>query len=134
MRTISLIFVLLLLTASRYLVIQDNEVLFDSISIAFKTGDASKLSKYFNSTVNAIILEKEGLYKKNVVEIILKDFFNEYHTRNFIIRHQGTKNDTQYFIATLETEKGNFRVYILLKKVSSNNLIHRVQIESDSLE
>lgn len=115
-----------------YSINQENKELLDGISIAFKTGDGSKLSKYLNSTVDVIILEKEGFYKKNVVEIILRDFFTEYQPKAFIIRHQGTKNDAQYLIANLETGKGNFRVYILLKKVSSNDLIHRLQIESDN--
>lgn len=131
MKSISSIIILFFLSVPGYSGTQDNEKLYDGISISFKTGDASKLSKYLNSTVDVIILEKEGFYKTNVVEIMLKDFFKEYKTKNFVIRHQGVKNDAQYLIATLETEKGNFRVYILLKKVGSDNLIHRIQIDSD---
>jgi hypothetical protein len=110
---------------------QENKELYDGISTAFKTGDVSRLSNYLNLTVDIIILEKEGFYKKNIVEIILNDLFKENKPKTFVIRHQGTKNDAQYLIANLETEKSNFRVYILLKKIDSGYLIHRLQIDID---
>jgi hypothetical protein len=102
------------------------------ISIAIKAGNAAELSKYMNSTVELLLLEKEDFYKKNVAETILRDFFNEYHAKDFIIRHQGARNDAQYAIGNLETEKGNFRVYFLLKKVDQELLIHQIRIEPDN--
>ena len=101
------------------------------ISIAIKAGNASELSKYMNSTIELLLLDKEDFYKKNVAESILKDFFSEYQTKDFIIRHQGAKNDAQYAIGNLKTEKGDFRVYFLLKKVDQELLIHQIRIESD---
>ncbi|MCK7469956.1 MAG: DUF4783 domain-containing protein [Desulfomicrobium escambiense] len=69
-----------------------------------------------NSTVELLLLDKEDFYKKAVAETILKDFFNEYQTKDFTIRHQGAKNDAQYAIGNLKTEKGDFRVYFLAQK------------------
>jgi hypothetical protein len=102
------------------------------ISIAIKAGNASELAKYMNSTIELLLLDKEDFYKKNVAETILKDFFNEYHTKDFTIRHQGAKNDAQYAIGNLKTEKGDFRVYFLLKKVDQELLIHQIRIEADN--
>lgn len=102
------------------------------ISMAFKAGNAAELSKYMNSTIELLLLDKEDFYKKNVAEVILKDFFSEYPTRDFSISHQGAKNDAQYAIGDLRTEKGDFRVYILLKKVDNELLIHLIRIESDN--
>jgi hypothetical protein len=102
------------------------------ISLAIKAGNATELSKYMNSTVELLLLDKEDFYKKNVAETILKDFFNEYHSKGFIIRHQGARNDAQYAIGNLETEKGNFSVYFLLKKVDQELLIHQIRIEPDN--
>ena len=103
------------------------------ISIAIKAGNAAELAKYMNSTVELLLLDKEDFYKKNVAETILKDFFNEYQTKDFSIRHQGAKNDAQYAIGNLRTEKGNFfRVYFLLKKVDQELLIHQIRIEPDN--
>ena len=102
------------------------------ISIAFKAGNAAELSKYLNSTVELLLLDKEDFYKKNVAEAILKDFFVSYPTKDFIIRHEGAKNDAQYAIGNLITERGNFRVYFLLKKVGQDLLIHQIRIESEN--
>lgn len=111
---------------------QDQANIPGEISIAFKAGNAAELSKYMNSTIELLLLDKEDFYKKNVAEAILKDFFTEYQTKDFTIRHQGAKNDAQYAIGNLKTEKGDFRVYFLLKKVGPDLLIHQIRIESDN--
>ncbi len=113
---------------------QDQTKIPAGISLAIKSGNAAELAKYMNSTVELLLLEKEDFYKKAVAETILKDFFNEYPTKDFIIRHQGARNDAQYAIGNLETEKGNFRVYFLLKKVGQELLIHQIRIEPDNAQ
>ena len=113
---------------------QDQTKIPAGISIAIKSGNAAELAKYMNSTVELLLLEKEDFYKKAVAETILKDFFNAYHTKDFVIRHQGARNDAQYAIGNLETEKGSFRVYILLKKVDQELLIHIIRIEPDKAQ
>jgi hypothetical protein len=82
--------------------------------------------------VELLLLDKEDFYKKNVAEAILKDLFISYPTKDFIIRHQGAKNDAEYAIGNLMTERGNFRVYFLLKKVDQDLLIHQIRIESEN--
>jgi len=103
----------------------------NGIPLAFRAGNASELSKYLNSTVQVLLLGKEDFYKKNVAETILKDFFDEYRTKDFVIRHQGGTADAQYAIGNLKTDKGDFRVYFLLKKIGSELLIHQIRIEPD---
>ena len=101
------------------------------ITSAFKTGNAPELAKYFNATVQVMVLGKEDFYKKNVAETILKDFFAEHRTKDFLIRHQGGTADAHYAIGNMSTEKGDFRVYFLLKKVGQELLIHQLRIEPD---
>ncbi|MGQ9619526.1 MAG: DUF4783 domain-containing protein [Bacteroidales bacterium] len=98
---------------------------------AFKTGNASELSKYLNPTVQIMLLGKEDFYKKNVAETILKDFFTGYRPKEFIVKHQGGTGDARYAIGNLRTDKNNFRVYFLLKKVGSDLLIHQIRIDPD---
>ncbi len=104
------------------------------IAIAIKAGNAAELAKYMNSTVDLLLLDKEDFYKKNVAEAILKDFFASYPTKDFVIRHQGANNDAQYAIGNLKTEKGDFRIYFLLKKVDQELLIHKIRIETENGE
>ncbi len=122
----------LLLIIMSLLAAQDQPSIPSGIAIAFRSGSAAGLSEYLNSTVELVMPDKEDFYSKSVAETILKDFFNRHHSREFVIRHQGARGDAQYAIANLETDKGRFRVYFLLKKVNGNPLIHQIRIESDN--
>jgi hypothetical protein len=102
------------------------------ISIALKAGNASELSKYFNSTIELQLIDKEDFYKKAMAEAVLKDFFASHPTKDFSVNHQGAKNEAQYGIGTLKTERGDFRVYFLLKKVDNELLIHLMRIETEN--
>jgi len=126
---IPLVFLAFLLTAAT---VQQQPNIPSGISIAIKAGNASELSKYMNSTIELLLLDKEDFYKKDVAENILDDFFKGYQVKDFTIRHQGAKNDAQYAIGNLTTAKGNFRVYLLLKKVDKDLLIHIIRIEPDN--
>jgi len=132
MKSVSIIPVVLIALSSLTASAQDQGKIPGGISIAIKAGNATELSKYMNSTIELLLLDKEDFYKKNVAETILKDFFAEYHTKDFTIRHQVAKNDAQYALGNLKTEKGDFRVYFLLKKVDQELLIHQIRIESDN--
>ncbi|MCX6330379.1 MAG: DUF4783 domain-containing protein [Bacteroidia bacterium] len=120
------------LLISFHLSAQEQTKIPGGIAIAFKAGNAAELSKYMNSTVELLLIDKEDFYKKNVAEAILKDFFNSYPTKDFIIRFQGAKNDLQYAIGNLKTERGDFRVYFLLKKVGQELLIQQIRIEIEN--
>jgi hypothetical protein len=132
MKSINILLVLAMVACSSVVIAQDQTKIPGGISIAIKAGNATELSKFMNSTIELLLFEKEDFYKKDTAEAILKDFFNSYQTRDFSIRHQGAKGDAQYAIGNLKTEKGDFRVYFLLKKIDSELLIHQIRIESDN--
>lgn len=132
MKSINIIPVLLITFICLSSGTQDQSKIPGGISISIKAGNAAELSKYMNSTIELLLLDKEDFYKKNVAETILNDFFNEYKTVDFTVLHQGAKNDAQYAIGNLKTEKGSFRVYFLLKKVGEELLIHQIRIEPDN--
>ncbi|HUS85825.1 MAG TPA: DUF4783 domain-containing protein [Bacteroidales bacterium] len=102
-----------------------------SISLAFKAGNADELEAYLNQTVELVLPGKEDFYEKSVAQNILREFFKEYQTIDFVIKHQSGKNDAYYAIGTLRTNKGTFRVYFLIKTVQSKPLIHQLRIEKD---
>jgi hypothetical protein len=132
MKKNNLILLIVFALISTTLFAQDQAKIPGGISLAIKAGNATELSKYMNSTVELLLLEKEDFYKKNVAETILKDFFSTHQTKDFIIRHQGARSDAQYAIGNLITDKGSFRVYFLLKKVGQELLIHQIRIEAEN--
>ena len=101
----------------------------DAIVLAFKTGNSKELGKYLNSNVELAILENEDVYSKTQAELLLKDFFLKHTPSNFVIIHEGGKEGSRYAIGTLSTNKGDFRIYFLLKKQDGASVIHQLRIE-----
>lgn len=133
MKTIKLIFIILVL--SPLLVNSGSPFFFnqipEGISIAIKAGNSKELAKFFNSTIELTILNKEDVYSKSQAELIVKDFFKKYSPENFIILHRGGKEVTKYAIGNLTTTNGIFRVYFLLKTENEIPLIHQLRIEEE---
>ncbi len=103
----------------------------DEVTLAFKAGNIDVLSGYLNKTVELVLLDKDDFYPKNIAVTILKEFFREYPTVDFIIKHKGGRSESSYAIGSLKTKKGNFRVYFLIKNIDSKPLIHQLRIEKD---
>ena len=132
MKLISIVPVLVFAINSFNLTAQEQVKIPGGIAIAIKAGNSAELAKYMNSTVELLLLDKEDFYKKNVAEAILKDFFTSHPVKDFVIRYQGVKNDVQYAIGNLKTERGDFRVYFLMKKVGPELLIHLIRIDIEN--
>ena len=103
----------------------------DSINAAFKNGDVSVLTLNMNETVELVILEKENIYSKTQAEQILKRFFSNHKPVGFEVLHNGGSKNSQYYIGSLKTEKGTFRVYYLLKNKDGKSRIFQLRIEND---
>lgn len=101
------------------------------IALAFRAGNSKELVKFFNTSIELVILEKEDVYSKTQAERIIRDFFTKYPPENFSILHQGGKESSYYAIGDLTTSKGVFRVYFLLKTKNGNSLIHQLRIEKE---
>jgi hypothetical protein len=91
----------------------------------FKTGNVPVISAYFSQNVDISLLDKENLYSKSQAEQVLKTFFSEHKPSNFVINHEGQSSNAKYFIGTLSTSKGSYRITINTK----SNLISRLTIE-----
>ncbi|MDT8400712.1 MAG: DUF4783 domain-containing protein [Bacteroidales bacterium] len=130
MRIVLSIIIVLVLSGTNYISGQAVDIP-DKITLAFKAGNVDVLSEYLNSTVELALLDKEDFYTKKVAEGILKDFFREHATNDFVIKHKGGRSESAYAIGTLRTRKGNYRVYFLIKTIDSKPLIHQLRIEKD---
>jgi len=134
MKKISAIIILLAITttiSASFLLHQPNDIIAD-IGNAIKTGNATTVSKYFNSTLDLMVPGNDGTYSKSQAELILKDFFSKNPPKSFTISHQGSSNDgSLYAIGNYVTDSGSFRTYFLLKKMNAGYLIQKLEFEGE---
>ncbi len=100
---------------------------------AIRAGDAKALANYFNTDVELIIIEKDGVYSKLQAEQIIKDFFLKNVPGRFVKNHEGGKDESRYGIGTLNTSTGQYRIsFFLMKTVTGEYLIDKFIIEDDN--
>lgn len=104
-----------------------------SITKALNSGDATTLSKYFDSDVELSILDNEDIYSKAEASKIVQTFFTDNVTKSFKQAHSGQSkgNDSQYVIGNLTTSVGAYRVYIYMKVSGSKHLIQELRIDKN---
>jgi len=102
------------------------------ISIAFKVGNAEELARFFNNTIELVILDKEDVYSKLQAQQIIDNFFTDHFPKSFEIIHQGGKEESKFAIGKLVTFSGTFRVYFLLKLKDDQPFIHQLRIEQEN--
>jgi len=103
----------------------------ESILTAIKTGNADKLSEFFDNNVDLKILDKENIYSKSQATILVKEFFTNYKITNLELNHEGGPDNARFAICNLNTVQGKFRVYFLFKTVNGRSLIQKFRIEKD---
>ncbi|MBN2523546.1 MAG: DUF4783 domain-containing protein [Bacteroidales bacterium] len=104
------------------------------IIASFASGDASKLSQYFNQTIELTFFEKEEIYSKTQAEIILRDFFAKNPPKQFKILHEGGKESSKYAIGRYTSTSKAYRITFLLKTINSKIFIHQLRIENEYAE
>lgn len=110
----------------------DSDEIPSDIAIAFKVGNAKELARYFNNTIELVIIDKEDIYSKVQAEIILDKFFLDHYPKTFKFIHNGNKSESQFAIGELVTFNGTFRVYLLFKKKNGKPFIHQLRIEEEN--
>ena len=104
----------------------------DEIVNGIRSGNAAKLSKFFNQNVELLVLDFECSCSKSQTQQVLNEFFTKYPPSKFTIVHKGGKGDSNYIIGTLETPGGKFRVSFLIKTINQVTIIHQLRIENQS--
>ena len=102
---------------------------FDEIVKAFKSGNAARVSVFFDNTVEISISEKSISYSKSQAELVLRDFFSTNEVQDFEIIHQGDNAGSQYCIGNLMTKNGTYRTTIFVKLKGNKQLIQEIRFE-----
>ena len=111
---------------------QTSQAIPDGIIKAIRMGDANKLSPWFNSSVQLIILDRENVYSRSQATMIMKDFFKKHPPKSFSIIHEGGKPKARFGIGLLKTTEQTYRIYLLIKTDNNNSVILQLRIEKEN--
>ena len=104
----------------------------DDVLSALKTGNANQLSKYFDSRVDISLPSKSDNYSRNQAEMILRDFFaNNGGVRNFVVKHKGEMNGSQFCIGSLQTKNGNYRTKLYMKQKGDQQVVQEMAFQAE---
>jgi hypothetical protein len=101
----------------------------EQVLSALKKGDAVALSKYFDSRVDISLPNKSDNFSKNQAEMILKDFFSSNEVKDFVVKHKGENNGSQFCIGLLQTRNGNFRTKLYMKQKGGQQFVQEIAFQ-----
>ncbi len=108
-----------------------NDVI-NNVRDALKAGSSRELSKYINNTVEISIDGEKASYSRNQAEFVLKDFFSNYPPTGFRYVHQGSsKEGLKYTVGTYSYDRGEFRVFMLIKQFGGNYLVDKIDFNKE---
>lgn len=102
----------------------------DEIVDALKSGDAEKLSRHFDQTVDISMPGKSNSYSKGQAEMVLKDFFSMNKVRSFELQHSGSNPSSNFIIGKLTTANGSFRTTVYMRQRGDKQLIQGIEFEN----
>lgn len=127
-------FTLLLISMSTLLTgfTTNNNVEMDSVVVALKSGNATMLSRYFDSRVDIALPEKSDNYSRSQAEMIIKDFFsNNGGVKSFELKHKGENNGSNYVIGVLLTNNGQYRTTLFMKQKGDKQLLQEMRFQQE---
>lgn len=101
----------------------------DDVVNAIKNGSASRLSKYFDNTIEITITDKSNTYSKSQAELVLKDFFENNVVKDFEVLHKGDNAAAQFIIGMLYTKMGEYKTTIYIKQKGDKQLLQELRFE-----
>ena len=104
---------------------------FGGISAAMSKGDATMVSKYFDSKVDLMVLGAENKLDRTGATGELKRFFGSNSVSSFALMHQGVSQDkvSHYGIGDMSAGGKVYRVFVYLREVGGQFLIQEFRIE-----
>ena len=102
---------------------------FNEVVNAIKSGDAARVSKFFDNTVEITLPEKSNSYSKSQAELVLRNFFASNGVKDFEILHKSDNSWSQYCIGNLQTNNGTFRTTIFMKQKGDKELVQELRFE-----
>ncbi len=102
---------------------------FTEIINAIKSGNASEVSKFFDTTVEITLPGKSNSYSKSQAELVLRDFFSSNTIKDFQVIHKSDNAGAEYCIGNLITVNGLFRTTVYLKQKGNRQVVQELRFE-----
>jgi len=96
---------------------------------ALKTGDATRVSKYFDNLVEISLNDRSHSYSRSQAELIMRDFFTSNDVTNFQVVYKSSGTDLEYCMGKLTTRHGEFRTSFSLKNRGDRKLIQEISFD-----
>ena len=103
----------------------------EEVLTALRTGNANQLAKYFDNRVDISLPNKSDNFSKKQAEMILKDFFASNMVKNFVVKHKGENNGSQFCIGLLQTKNGNFRTKLYMKQKGTQQVVQEIAFQAE---
>ncbi len=104
----------------------------DEVIAALKSGNATGLSKHFDSRVDISLPDKSDNFSRNQAEMILRDFFASNEVKTFVVKHKGENNGSQFCIGVLQTKHGNFRTKLYMKSKGDVQVVQEIAFQPEN--
>jgi ketosteroid isomerase-like protein len=111
-------------------VVQAQPNVSDKILNALTNGDVAALSECFNDNVELVVGSTSDVFSKQQATGIVTDFFRKNKVQTFEILHKGNKDSSAFAIGTMKAGNATYRVYVLTRTRSGQQLIQQLRIES----
>jgi hypothetical protein len=96
---------------------------------ALQTGNAEALSHYFDAYVDLTLPDKPvGSCSKSQARMVLRDFFDTYRVKGFLVQNAVIKDNPGYCIGTLQTYGGNFRTSLFIRQDGETPVIKEIAL------
>ena len=99
-----------------------------STVVAFQKGDAKLLQPLVGEEVALHLLNQKVLTPQKVIAS-LGEFFKENPVLSFELKNEGERAESSYFIGSLTTKTGVYRVNCFFKRIENNIVIHQIRID-----
>ena len=92
------------------------------------TGDAERLSAWFDDNLEIAILSNTGDYSRNQAKQIIKSFFDSYSPRGFDITHTAGRANMKYALGRLNAGGEMFEITIFVTLKGNEHKIQQLKI------
>lgn len=99
------------------------------VVVAFKKGNSQELNRFLGEKVDLTIQDRTTTADRNAAGAEITAFFSQNKVNSFNVKHQGKRDESSFFVGTLTTVNGSFRVNCFFKRIQNKYFIHQIRID-----